>query len=76
MDTKDLTVVGVARSQCSVFAVKFCRRYTISSFIAPPNFPNFLSNDIKASPDMCVKCGLDPMSNFVFFWIFDFPRHI
>ena len=37
VDTKDLTVVGVARSQCGVFAAKFCRRYTISSFIAPPN---------------------------------------
>ena len=37
VDTKELTVVGVAKSQCSVFAAKFCRRYTISSFIAPPN---------------------------------------
>ena len=37
VDIKVLTVVGVARSQCSVFAAEFCRRYTISSFIAPPN---------------------------------------
>ena len=37
VDTKDLTVVGVARSLCGVFAAKFCRRYTISLFIAPPN---------------------------------------
>ena len=25
---------------------------------------------------MCVKCGLDPMSNFGFLWIFDISRLI
>ena len=51
--TKDLTVVGVARSQCSVFAAKFCRRYTISSFIAPPNgeiFRNFYRTSLRLAP--------------------------
>ena len=53
VDTKDLTVVGVARSQCSVFAAKFCRRYTISLFIAPPNgeiFRNFYRTSLRLAP--------------------------
>ena len=53
VDTKDLTVVGVARSQCSVFAAKFCRRYTISSFMAPPNgeiFRNFYRTALRLAP--------------------------
>ena len=49
----DLTVVGVARSQCSVFAAKFGRRYTISSFIAPPNgevFRFFYRTTLRLTP--------------------------
>ena len=48
--------------------------YKIYNFLV--NFPNFFSNDIKVSANMCVKFGLDPMCNFGFFWIFDFPRLI
>ena len=38
--------------------------------------PIFFSNDVKVNTNMCVKFGLDPMSNFGFFWIFDIPRLI
>ena len=42
-----------SRSQCRVFAAKFCRRYTISSFIAPPNgeiFRNFYRTTLRLAP--------------------------
>ena len=63
MDTKDLTVVGVARSQCSVFAAKFCRRHTISSFIAPPNGEIFLHSLRVRLTMLCAKFGVDRARN-------------
>ena len=70
VDTKDLTVVGVARSQCSVFAAKFCRRYTISSFIAPPNgeiFRIFYRTTLRLAPTCDLNVGLIRCLILVFF---------
>ena len=39
--------------------------YKIYNFLV--NFPNFFSNDVKVSANMCVKFGLNPMSKFGFF---------
>ena len=78
VDTKDMTVVGVAKSQCSVLRRNFVEDIQFPRLLRPlmAKFSEFLSNDIKVSTNMCVKFGLVPMSNFGFLWIFDFPRLI